>query len=90
MRYLTSKDFRKDADGVGQLTDNDVRNIENGIANYNYIENPGFKTRIMKVMIAYRNYKKSGDANGSGDLQILRCGSKRTHMPTQKEPTEKR
>ena len=71
VRYLTSKDLRKDADGVGQLTDNDVRNIENGIANYNYIENPGFKTRIMKVMIAYRNYKKSGDANGSSVFQRI-------------------
>lgn len=71
VRYLTSKDLRKDADGVGQLTDNDIRNIENGIANYNYIENPGFKTRIMKVMIAYRNYKKSGDANGSSVFQRI-------------------
>lgn len=69
VRYLTSKDLRKDAEGVEQLTENDIRNIENGIANYNYIENPGFKTRIMKVMIAYRNYERSGDANGSSVFQ---------------------
>ena len=69
VRYLTSKDLRKDAEGVEALSDSDIRNIENGIANYNYIENPGFKTRIMKVMIAYRNYKKSGDANGSSVFQ---------------------
>ena len=69
VRYLTSKDLRKDADGIERLTENDIRNIENGIANYNYIENPGFKTRIMKVMIAYRNYERSGDANGSSVFQ---------------------
>ncbi len=69
VRYLTSKDLRKDAEGVERLSENDIRNIENGIANYNYIENPGFKTRIMKVMIAYRNYKRSGDANGSSVFQ---------------------
>ena len=69
VRYLTSKDLRKDAEGVERLTENDIRNIENGIANYNYIENPGFKTRIMKVMIAYRNYERSGDANGSSVFQ---------------------
>ena len=69
VRYLTSKDLRKDAEGVENLTEDDIRNIENGIANYNYIENPGFKTRIMKVMVAYANYKRSGDANGSSVFQ---------------------
>ena len=69
VRYLTSKDLRKDADGVNALSENDIRNIENGVANYNYIENPGFKTRIMKVMVAYSNYKRSGDANGSSVFQ---------------------
>lgn len=69
VRYLTSKDLRKDAEGVGQLLEDDIRNIENGVANYNYIENPGFKTRIMKVMIAFANYKKDGNANGSSVFQ---------------------
>ena len=71
VRYLTSKDLRKDAEGVTSLTDDDVRNIENGVANYNYIENPGFKTRIMKVMVAYGNYKKDGNANGSSVFQRI-------------------
>lgn len=69
VRYLTSKDLRKDVEGVEHLTENDIRNIENGIANYNYIENPGFKTRIMKVMVAYNNYERNGDANGSSVFQ---------------------
>lgn len=69
VRYLTSKDLRKDAEGVSQLTDDDIRNIENGVSNYNYINNPGIKTRIMKIMVAYGNYKKSKDANGSSVFQ---------------------
>ena len=69
VRYLTSKDLRKDAEGVENLTEDDIRNIENGIANYNYIENPGFKTRIMKIIVAYNNYKRSGNANGSSVFQ---------------------
>ncbi len=69
VRYLTSKDLRKDAEGVNQLLESDVANIENGIANYNYIENPGVKTRIMKIMIAYNNYERNGDANGSSVFQ---------------------
>ena len=69
VRYLTSKDLRKDAEGVSQLTDDDVMNIENGIANFNYIENPGLKTRIMKIMVAYDNYADDRDANGSSVFQ---------------------
>lgn len=69
LRYLTSKDLRKDAKGVSQLSDEDVNNIENGIANYNYIENPGLKTRIMRIMIAYDNYASCRDANGSSVFQ---------------------
>ena len=71
IRYLTSKDLRKDAEGVSQLTDDDVMNIENGIANYNYIENPGLKTRIMKIMVAYDNYADGRDANGSSVFQRI-------------------
>lgn len=69
VRYLTSKDLRKDAEGVSKLTDDDIVNIENGIANYNYIKNPGFKTRIMKIMVAYDNYRLIGNANGSSVFQ---------------------
>ena len=69
VRYLTSKDLRKDAEGVSQLSVDDIRNIENGIANHNYIENPGFKTRIMRIMVAYNNYSKDRDANGSSVFQ---------------------
>lgn len=69
VRYMTSKDLRKDAEGVSLLTDEDVRNIEKNVANYNYIENPGIKTRIMKIMVAYNNYRRNGDANGSSVFQ---------------------
>ena len=69
VRYMTSRDLRKDAEGVSMLTDEDVRNIENNVANYNYIENPGIKTRIMKIMVAYNNYRRDGDANGSSVFQ---------------------
>ena len=33
MRYLTSKGLQKDAAGVKALTQQDIRNVENGIAN---------------------------------------------------------
>lgn len=69
VRYLTSKDLRKDAEGVSQLTSQDIKNIESGIDNFNYIENPGFKTRIMKVLVAYEKYIRDRNANGSSVFQ---------------------
>lgn len=69
VRYLTSKDLRKDASGIALISETDVNNIENGIANCNYIENPGLKTRIMKIMVAYDNYIDKQDANGSSVFQ---------------------
>lgn len=69
VRYLTSKDLRKDADGVSQLTTSDIRNIENGIDNYNYIENPGIKCRIMKILVALETYQATHNANGSSVFQ---------------------
>lgn len=71
IRYLASKDLRKDADGVAALTDKDVRNIECGIANVNYIERPGLRTRLSKMMLGYRNIKRSNDPNGSSSMQRI-------------------
>ena len=71
IRYLASKNLRKDADGVAALTDKDVRNIERGIANVNYVENPGLRTRLSKMMFGYQNIKRSRDPNGSSSMQRI-------------------
>ncbi len=71
IRYLTSKNLRKDADGVNALTDRDIELIENGVANYNYIENPGLHTRILKVIKGYESYKATGNPSGSSIMQRL-------------------
>lgn len=34
IRYLASKGFNKDAQGISNLNENDIHNIENGMANY--------------------------------------------------------
>ncbi|NOX86131.1 MAG: O-antigen ligase family protein [Chlorobi bacterium] len=69
IRYLTSKGLRKDASGVNALTDRDVQMIEQGVANYNYIKNPGLRTRIMKILMGYEVYEKTGDPSGSSIMQ---------------------
>ena len=61
IRYLTSKDLRKDAEGVKALTDDDVYMIEQGIANYNYINSPGLRVRILKMSKGYKVYQQTGN-----------------------------
>lgn len=69
IRYMTSKDLRKDANGVDMLSDEDVRMIENGLANYNYIHKPGLKTRVLKIIKGYEVYKLTGNPSGSSVMQ---------------------
>jgi len=71
IRYLTSKDLRKDAQGVAQLTVKDIRAVENGIANVNYLEHPSIRTRISKIILGYQQYISASDPNGSSLLQRI-------------------
>ncbi|MDA3942521.1 MAG: O-antigen ligase family protein [Bacteroidetes bacterium] len=71
IRYLTSRDLRKDAAGVSQLSEKDIRAIENGIANINYLKNPSIRTRISKILLGYQQYINLSDPNGSSVLQRI-------------------
>lgn len=71
IRYLTSMDLRKDYQGVFSLSDWDIQLVENGCANVNYIKNPGFKTRILKIIKGYEVYKLTGNPSGSSVMQRI-------------------
>jgi len=71
IRYLTSKDLRKDADGVNTLSEWDIRMVENGVANVNYVKNPGLRVRILKILMGYEVYLKTGDPSGSSVMQRI-------------------
>lgn len=64
LRYMTSKGLRKDADGVRKLNENDIRNIEKGIANVIY-PNKKFSLypRIYETVWEFYVYTKTGYAN---------------------------
>jgi O-antigen ligase len=68
-RYMTSKDLRKDKEGVEALTIQDIKNIENGIANYHYTQGIGVESRLMKIIFEYNNYVKTGDPSGHSVMQ---------------------
>ena len=46
IRYLTGKGLRKDAEGVAALSDDDIHNIEQGIANHHYAKKSSIDARI--------------------------------------------
>lgn len=69
IRYLTSKDLRKDKEGVEALSDEDILNIENGIANYHYTRGLGVESRLMKIMFEYDNYIRTGNPSGHSVMQ---------------------
>jgi len=71
LRYLTSLDLRKDYDGVYGLSEWDIKMIENDCANVNYVRNPGFKTRILKILKGYEVYNLTGNPSGSSVMQRI-------------------
>ncbi len=69
IRYLTSKNLRKDAAGVASLSNVDISRIENGVANFNYVVYPGIHSRLLKIIKGYEVYKQNDDPNGSSVFQ---------------------
>ncbi len=61
IRFLTSKNLRKDKEGVEKLSDEEIAFIENGIANANYIYHSGISSRISKILFGYQVYIKTSD-----------------------------
>lgn len=70
-RYLTSKDLRKDADGVAALTDDDIRCVEQGIANYENWSHPGLRSRLSATVFEYQQYRRHNNPNGGSLSQRI-------------------
>ncbi len=70
-RYLTSKDLRKDAQGVAALTDEDISNIEQGVANYNNWKHPGIRARLSSTLFEYNRYRRFNNPNGGSLSQRI-------------------
>ncbi|MFA8449244.1 MAG: O-antigen ligase family protein [Bacteroidales bacterium] len=71
IRYLNSKDLHRDAQGVSNLKESDLKNIEKGIANHVYVDNPGIKARLYKFFFGLKRYQKTKDPNNSSLFQRL-------------------
>jgi len=69
IRYLESKDLRKDADGIKQLSDSDIRNIEKGVNRADYENLPGLRSQVEDFITSYKRYVDTKDPNSSSLVQ---------------------
>ena len=79
-RYLTSKGLRKDAQGVMALTDEDIHNIEQGVANYNNWQHPGLRARLSSTLFEYGLYRKYNNPNGGSLSQRIEFTRASLHL----------
>lgn len=70
MRYLASKGLNKDSVGLNTLSENDIKNIEVGVANYKYANHTGLITRWHELIWEYTKYKRG--ENPSGHTLMMR------------------
>lgn len=68
IRYMTSKGLRKDAEGVKQLSRDDINNIEKGVASIKAIDN-SILYRLEGLKFQIHNYLMGGDPSGHSLLQ---------------------
>jgi hypothetical protein len=71
VRYLNSKGLRKDANGLARLSDEEIRLIENGVANVNYIGNNPLKQAINEFLFGYERYLDGNGPQGSSIMQRI-------------------
>jgi hypothetical protein len=64
-RYMASKGLLKDSAGMEQLTEQDIRAIENGETNYKDAERNPLERRAYQVFWETYNYSAGGDPSGS-------------------------
>lgn len=65
LRYLSSKGFRKDKEGVQALTHLDVWAIENGIANVRFLDDKNLNTMIYRYIWEIHNFNHGFNPQGN-------------------------
>jgi hypothetical protein len=71
VRYLNSKHLRKDADGMKSLSEEDIQNIENKVANADYTQGFGLKKTLYPTLYSFSDYFRNGHVKYSSILQRI-------------------
>lgn len=65
VRYLASRDLPRDSVGMSKLSDDEIRDIENGCTNYRDKDRNPLEKRAYQVLWETYNYSAGGDPSGS-------------------------
>jgi len=71
IRYLSSRGLRKDSLGVVYLLEEDIQNIENGMANYIYSKKISFYPVFYEMMWQIREYRNGGNPSAHSITQRM-------------------
>jgi hypothetical protein len=71
IRFLTSKGWRKDAEAVEKLSQQEIKAIEKGTANYVFLNEFTIRGRIYEFLWGFDNYLETGNPTGSTLMQRL-------------------
>lgn len=71
IRFLSSRGLRKDADGIKKLSENDIKLIEDGHANYKYGNKLNFNYKIYQIIWQIDVYYKGGNPSGHSVTQRI-------------------
>lgn len=71
IRYMSTKGYRKDGGGVRMLTEEDIKAVENGHANREYLNVFSLKSRLYKIAFEYNSYRRSGNARNMSVMQRI-------------------
>jgi hypothetical protein len=68
-RFLSSKGYRKDAEGVNKLAYQEIKAIEKGVANNVFMNGFSIRGSIYELIWGYEEYERTGDPTGSSLMQ---------------------
>ncbi len=71
IRYLASKGLRKDAAAVQSLSKEEIKSIEKGVGNVNYIGKPRLTVRLMETFWEFKGYLMGASPNGHSTVMRL-------------------
>ena len=83
-RYLTSKDLRKDAMGVAALDEQDIHNVEQGVANYVNWSHPGLYSRLSETIFEFNQYRWFNNPNKGSLSQRIEYTRASLHLIRQR------
>ena len=71
IRFLASKNLRKDSAAVMTLSNTEIKYIEEGIADINFVSGNPYKTQLWQFMFGYAKYLRSKDPRESSLMQRI-------------------